>query len=59
MTRAASIARQAADAGLKATAKFFVTPGTEQIRATLARDGVLKDFERMCRLYSIFQNAVS
>ncbi|EAA30551.1 aconitate hydratase [Neurospora crassa] len=45
MTRAASIARDALDHGLKAKAAFVVTPGSEQIRATIARDGQLQTFE--------------
>ncbi|KAH9904567.1 aconitase family-domain-containing protein [Xylariomycetidae sp. FL2044] len=45
MTRAASIARDAMDHGLKAKAAFTVTPGSEQIRATIARDGQLQTFE--------------
>jgi len=45
MSRAASIARDAMDHGLKAKAIFTVTPGSEQVRATIARDGQLKTFE--------------
>ncbi|KAG6031873.1 hypothetical protein E4U41_007394 [Claviceps citrina] len=45
MSRAASIARDALDHGLKAKAAFTVTPGSEQIRATIERDGQLKTFE--------------
>lgn len=45
MTRAASIARDALNHGLKAKAAFVVTPGSEQIRATIARDGQLQTFE--------------
>ncbi|KAI2471147.1 aconitate hydratase [Annulohypoxylon bovei var. microspora] len=45
MSRAASIARDALDHGLKAKAAFVVTPGSEQIRATIARDGQLQTFE--------------
>ncbi|KAI4592477.1 Aconitate hydratase mitochondrial [Pestalotiopsis sp. 9143b] len=45
MSRAASIARDALDHGLKAKAAFTVTPGSEQIRATIARDGQLQTFE--------------
>jgi len=40
--RAASIARQALAKGLKAKAKFTITPGSEQVRATIERDGQLK-----------------
>jgi aconitate hydratase len=39
MSRAASIAKQALDKGVKAKSKFYITPGSEQIRATIARDG--------------------
>lgn len=45
MTRSASIARQAAKHGLTVKSQFTVTPGSEQIRATMARDGIIKDFE--------------
>ena len=45
ITRAASIARQASAMGLKAKTKLFVTPGSEQIRATIERDGLLRDLE--------------
>jgi aconitate hydratase len=45
MTRVASIARQASRYGLRTKAKLFVTPGSEQVRATLARDGLLDDLQ--------------
>jgi len=45
MSRAASIARDALDHGIKAKAAFTVTPGSEQIRATIERDGQLQTFE--------------
>lgn len=45
MSRAASIARDALNHGLKAKSVFTVTPGSEQIRATIARDGQLQTFE--------------
>ncbi len=45
MTRAASVAKQALDHGIKAKSKFLVTPGSEQIRATIARDGLIQIFE--------------
>ena len=41
--RAAHVARQAKKKGLKARARFMITPGSEQIRATIERDGQLKD----------------
>jgi aconitate hydratase len=42
MSRAAEVARQAAAHGLRARVKLLVTPGSEQIRATLERDGQLE-----------------
>eukprot|EP01128_Nolandella_sp_AFSM9_P008764 TRINITY_DN5440_c0_g1_i1.p1 TRINITY_DN5440_c0_g1~~TRINITY_DN5440_c0_g1_i1.p1 ORF type:complete len:775 (+),score=178.75 TRINITY_DN5440_c0_g1_i1:39-2363(+) len=45
MTRSNSIVRQAFEHGLKPKSKFFVTPGSEQIRATIERDGILGSFE--------------
>ena len=43
--RAASIARQASAAGIKAKMPFMVTPGSEQVRETIERDGLLADLE--------------
>jgi len=43
--RAAHIARQASARGLKARVPFMVTPGSEQVRATIERDGLLADLE--------------
>jgi aconitate hydratase len=40
--RAASVARQALRKGLKAKSEFTITPGSEQVRATIERDGHLK-----------------
>lgn len=45
ITRAASIARQAAAHGLRARTELLITPGSEQIRATIERDGLLADLE--------------
>lgn len=47
ITRVASIARQAAAAGLKAKTRLLVTPGSEQIRATIERDGLLADLQAL------------
>ena len=47
ITRAASIAREARSKGLTAKTRLLVTPGSEQIRATIARDGLLQDFEAL------------
>ena len=40
--RSASIAKQALAKGLKAKSQFTITPGSEQVRATIDRDGQLK-----------------
>ena len=40
--RSASVAQQALSKGLKAKSEFTITPGSEQIRATIERDGQLK-----------------
>ena len=45
MTRAAALARQAAAKGLRAVTPLYVTPGSEQVRATIERDGLLADLE--------------
>ena len=45
MTRAEDLVKQATAAGLKLSTPFFVTPGSEQIRATLDRDATLSAFE--------------
>lgn len=47
LDRAASIAKQAVQKHLKVQAEFTVTPGSEQIRYTVERDGLLKTFEDM------------
>jgi aconitate hydratase len=45
ITRAASIARIAAAHGLRAKSPLLITPGSEQVRATIERDGLLADLE--------------
>ncbi|HEY3250619.1 MAG TPA: aconitate hydratase [Ignavibacteria bacterium] len=47
MERAASIAKQALEKGLKVKSEFTITPGSEQIRATIERDGQLELFEKI------------
>ncbi len=47
MTRAASLAQQARDKHLVAKAEFTITPGSEQVRYTAERDGVLATFEHI------------
>ncbi|KAI0791119.1 aconitate hydratase [Abortiporus biennis] len=45
MSRAASIARQATSHGLATKSKFTITPGSEQVRATIQRDGQMEALE--------------
>jgi len=45
MARAASIIEDAKSHGVSAKALFTVTPGSEQVRATIERDGFLKTFQ--------------
>ncbi len=47
LTRAAAVAQQAKDKHLKVKSEFTVTPGSEQIRYTVARDGILDVFEEI------------
>ncbi len=47
MTRAASIAKQATDKGLTVNAEFTITPGSELVRYTTERDGLLDTFAEM------------
>lgn len=55
LTRAASVAKQAVDKKLKAKSDFGINPGSEQIRYTAERDGILKIFEDLDA--TIFTNA--
>ncbi len=55
LTRAASIAKQAVDKKIKAKSDFGINPGSEQIRFTAERDGILKIFEDLDA--TIFTNA--
>jgi aconitate hydratase len=45
MGRAASLAKQIADRGMTCKAGFSISPGSEQVRATIERDGYTKIFE--------------
>jgi aconitate hydratase len=47
MTRAASIARQAKEKNVKAKSEYTVTPGSEVVRYTVERDGLIDDFEEI------------
>ena len=55
LTRAASIAQQAVDKKLKPKSDFGINPGSEQIRFTAERDGLLKVFEDLGA--TVFTNA--
>lgn len=55
LTRAASIAKQAVDKNIKSKSDFGINPGSEQIRFTAERDGILKVFEDLDA--TIFTNA--
>lgn len=55
LSRAASIAKQALDKGLETKAEFGINPGSEQVRYTAERDGILKIFEDLDA--TIFTNA--
>ncbi|MFO7781680.1 MAG: aconitate hydratase, partial [Spirochaetia bacterium] len=47
ITRAASVALQAVENGLKVATEFTITPGSEQVRYTVDRDGLLEVFENI------------
>jgi len=47
ISRAASVAKQAMDKGLKAKSEYTITPGSEMVRYTVERDGFLKVFEEI------------
>ncbi len=47
LDRAASLAKQAKEKKLRTKSEFTITPGSEQIRYTVERDGQLKDFEEI------------
>jgi aconitate hydratase len=47
MTRAADVAAQGRAHGVRAAAPFLVTPGSEQVRATIARDGQMQSLQEI------------
>jgi aconitate hydratase len=55
ISRAASIAKQAVDRGLKPKAEFGINPGSEQVRYTIDRDGFIDIFEQLGAM--VFTNA--
>jgi aconitate hydratase len=55
LARAASIVQQAVAQGITPKAEFGINPGSEQVRYTADRDGILADFEKMGT--KVFTNA--
>lgn len=55
ISRAASIAQQALDKNLKTKSEFTITPGSEQVRFTIERDGFIDVFEKIGA--AVFANA--
>lgn len=55
ISRAASLAEQVADKGLKTKAEFTITPGSEQVRYTIERDGFIATFDKIGA--KVFANA--
>lgn len=55
ISRAASLAQQAVTKNLKTKAKFTITPGSEQVRYTIERDGFIDTFNQIGA--SVFANA--
>jgi len=55
ISRSASIAKQALDKGLSIKAAFTITPGSEQVRHTIERDGLINIFEEIGA--NVFSNA--
>ncbi|MCE1164057.1 MAG: aconitate hydratase [Bacteroidetes bacterium] len=47
MDRAASLAKQALENGLKTKSEFVITPGSEQVKATIERDGIIDIFTKI------------
>jgi aconitate hydratase len=55
ISRAVSLARQVAEKGLKPKAQYTITPGSEQVRYTIERDGFLEVFDKIGA--TVFANA--
>jgi aconitate hydratase len=55
LSRASSIAQQAVDKGLRINSELGINPGSEQVRYTAERDGIIKPFEDLGAV--IFTNA--
>ena len=55
IARSASLAKQVADKKLKTKAQFTITPGSEQVRYTIERDGFIETFDKIGA--TVFANA--
>jgi aconitate hydratase len=55
IARSVSIAKQASEKHLKTKAKFTITPGSEQVRYTIERDGFINEFDKIGA--NVFANA--
>src|SRR5687768_16269223 len=55
ISRAASLAKQVPEKGLKLKSEFTITPGSEQVRYTIERDGFLDTFDKIGA--TVFANA--
>jgi aconitate hydratase len=55
ISRAASLAKQVEEKGLKTKAQFTITPGSEQVRYTIERDGFIDTFDKIGA--NVFANA--
>lgn len=55
ISRAVSLAKQVAEKGLKTKAQYTITPGSEQVRYTIERDGFLDVFDKIGA--TVFANA--
>ncbi|MFY7730692.1 MAG: aconitate hydratase [Flavobacterium sp.] len=55
ISRSASLAKQVAEKKLKTKAKFTITPGSEQVRYTIERDGFIDTFDKIGA--TVFANA--
>ncbi len=55
ISRAVSLAKQVTDKGLKLQSEFTITPGSEQVRFTIERDGFLETFDKIGA--TVFANA--
>jgi aconitate hydratase len=55
ISRAASLAKQAAEKGMEPKAEFSITPGSEKVRFTIERDGFIETFSKIGA--KVFANA--